>query len=85
MAIRQTEKDCLENVIFFYIFAMKRYKVRKVIRMLEADGWKLDRVCGDHRQYVHTEKRGTVTVPGKKGDDLTQFLLNSIWKQAGWK
>ena len=64
---------------------MRRYKVRQVIRMLRKDGWTLDRTNGDHRQFVHKEKKGTVTVTGKNSDDLSQFLLNSIWKQAGWK
>ena len=64
---------------------MRRYKVSQVIDMLLDDGWELDRVRGDHRQFVHKTKPGTVTVRGKKSDDLSQFLLNSIWKQAGWK
>ena len=64
---------------------MKRYKVKQVIEMLRQDGWILDRTKGDHRQFVHPLKKGTVTVNGKRNDDLNQFLLNSIWKQAGWK
>lgn len=64
---------------------MKRYKVRQVLDLLRADGWKIDRIRGDHRQLVHDEKVGTVTVSGKLSDDLSQFLLNSIWKQAGLK
>ncbi len=64
---------------------MRRYKVRQVIDLLHADGWILDRIRGDHRQYKHKTKPGTVTVRGKMSADLNQFLLNSIWKQAGWK
>lgn len=64
---------------------MKRYKVRKVIALLRMDGWKLVRTKGDHRQFKHPRKKGTVTVNGKPSDVLDQFLLNSIWKQAGWK
>ena len=64
---------------------MKRYKVRQIIRFLEKDGWRLRNCKGDHRQYVHPEKSGKVTVRGKLSDNLDQFLLNSIWKQAGWK
>ena len=64
---------------------MKRYKVRQVIRLLEKDGWVMDRIRGDHRQFTHKNNSGTVTVTGKLSDDLSQFLLNSIWKQAGWK
>ncbi len=64
---------------------MRRYKVRQVIDLLRADGWEIDRITGDHRQFVHKTKAGIVTVRGKLSDDLSQFLLNSIWKQAGWK
>ncbi|MDE5750144.1 MAG: type II toxin-antitoxin system HicA family toxin [Duncaniella sp.] len=64
---------------------MKRYKVKEVISLLEADGWCLSTTKGDHRQYKHPEKPGKVTVRGKPSDTLDQFLLNSIWKQAGWR
>lgn len=64
---------------------MKKYKVKEVLRMLEQDGWYLARTKGDHRQYKHKDKPGTVTVRGKESEVLSQFLLNSIWHQAGWK
>lgn len=64
---------------------MKRYKVKEVIKMLETDGWVLNTTKGDHRQFKHPTKKGKVTIRGKASDDLSQFLLNSIWKQAGWK
>lgn len=64
---------------------MKKYKVIEVLRMLRADGWKLKTCRGDHRQFKHPDKPGKVTVVGKESDVLGQFLLNSIWKQAGWK
>ena len=65
---------------------MKRYKVRQVLRLLKKDGWVIDRTKGDHRQFKNIKgKTGTVTVNGKNSDNLSQELLNSIWKQAGWK
>ena len=64
---------------------MKRHKVKEVIKMLETDGWVLSTTKGGHRQLKHPTKKGTVTIRGKASDDLSQFLLNSIWKQAGWK
>lgn len=64
---------------------MKRYKVIEIIRMLEADGWYLLTTKGDHRQFRHPDKPGKVTVRGKPSETLDQFLLNSIWKQAGWR
>lgn len=64
---------------------MKRYKVKEIIKMLATDGWYLHNIVGDHRQYKHLTKKGKVTVRGKMSEVLDQFLLNSIWKQAGWK
>lgn len=64
---------------------MKRYKVREVIELLEKDGWLLVTTKGDHRQFKHPTKPGKVTVRGAMNEVLSQFLLNSIWKQAGWK
>lgn len=53
--------------------------------MLEKAGWTIVAQKGSHRQFKHPDKRGRVTVNGKDSDTLDQFLLNSIWKQAGWK
>lgn len=64
---------------------MKRYKVREVIEMLEADGWRIISINGSHRQFVHPTKKGRVTVNGHNSQTLSQFLLNSIFKQAGWR
>jgi predicted RNA binding protein YcfA (HicA-like mRNA interferase family) len=60
-------------------------KVRDVIKMLEQDGWYLERTRGSHRQYKHPGKRGLVTVPGKPADELGPGTLNSVRKQAGLK
>jgi len=81
----------LENSIKIYTFAevndicMKPLKVKKVIEMLKKDGWYLARTKGDHRQFKHLTKKGKVTVNGHLSDTLDQELLNSIFKQAGWK
>jgi predicted RNA binding protein YcfA (HicA-like mRNA interferase family) len=64
---------------------LKRYKVKEVIKLLERDGWQLIYIKGDHRQYKHNTKKGKATINGKLSDTLSQELLNSIWKQAGWK
>lgn len=64
---------------------MKVYKVKEVIKLLEADGWYLHSIKGDHRQFKHPKKSGKVTVRGHLNDEVDQFILNSIWKQAGWK
>lgn len=64
---------------------MKRYKVSEILKMLGKEGWYIDRQKGSHRQLKHPSKPGLVTVNGKPSDTLDQDLLNSIWKQAGWK
>ena len=60
-------------------------KVREAIKLVESEGWYLDRTRGSHRQYKHPVKLGLVTVPGKPGDDLAPGTLNSVLKQAGLK
>lgn len=64
---------------------MKRYKVKEIIEMLEADGWVRVTTKGSHRQFKHPTKKGRVTVNGSLSDNLSQFILNSIFKQAGWR
>jgi len=60
-------------------------KVREAIKLVENDGWYLDRTRGGHRQYRHGNKRGIVTIAGKPGDELAPGTKNSILKQAGLK
>jgi predicted RNA binding protein YcfA (HicA-like mRNA interferase family) len=58
-------------------------KVREIIGMIEADGWRQVRQRGSHRQFKHPTKPGLVTIAGKPGDDLAAGTLNSVLKQAG--
>jgi len=58
-------------------------KVREIVHLIEADGWRLVRTKGSHRQFKHPAKPGTVTVAGKPSLDLPPGTLNSILKQAG--
>jgi predicted RNA binding protein YcfA (HicA-like mRNA interferase family) len=64
---------------------MKKLKVREVLTMLKEDSWFLYAQKGSHRQFKHPVKQGKVTVNGKLSDTLSQELLNSIFKQAGWR
>ncbi|CAN2048097.1 mRNA interferase HicA [Candidatus Magnetomoraceae bacterium gMMP-13] len=57
-------------------------KVREIIKIIKKDGWELVRTRGDHRQYHHPFKRGTVTISGQLKDDLHPKTLKSIMKQA---
>lgn len=64
---------------------MEKFKTKEVIKMLEADGWFHFNTKGSHRHFKHPTKPGKVTINQKDNDVISQFLLNSIWKQAGWK
>jgi predicted RNA binding protein YcfA (HicA-like mRNA interferase family) len=58
-------------------------KVRDAAAMIEADGWRLVRTKGSHRQFKHPAKPGLVTIAGKPSLDLHPKLERSILKQAG--
>jgi len=58
-------------------------KVREAIKLIEADGWRLVRTKGGHRQFRHAVKPGTVTIAGKLGVDVPIGTMNSILKQSG--
>jgi len=60
-------------------------KVRAVIKLLEADGWRFVRQTGSHRQFRHPTKPGTVTVAGKPSDELRPGTLANIFWQARLK
>lgn len=57
---------------------------REIFKLLKSDGWFLVRTRGDHYQFKHLTKKGTVTVqhPVK---DLHINNIKSIEKQAGIK
>jgi predicted RNA binding protein YcfA (HicA-like mRNA interferase family) len=57
-------------------------KVRDVIKRIEADGWYLVRVRGEHRHYKHPTKEGIVTVSGHLRTDMPVGTLASVFKQA---
>ena len=55
---------------------------RELIRLLEADGWRLTRTQGSHHHFSHPEKVGNVTIPHPR-KDLGKGLVAAILKQAG--
>ena len=57
---------------------------REVILRLEAAGWLLARVRGDHHQFKHAERPQVVTVPHPKRD-LAIGTLRDIEKKSGVK
>jgi predicted RNA binding protein YcfA (HicA-like mRNA interferase family) len=59
------------------------FKVREIIKIIEADGWYLATIAGSHRQYKHPLKPGRVTIAGKLGAEVPRGTERSIWRQAG--
>jgi len=55
---------------------------QKVIKILERNGFVLDRTKGSHRIYYHSESKRRVVVPYHK-KDLPKGTLMEILKQAG--
>jgi predicted RNA binding protein YcfA (HicA-like mRNA interferase family) len=61
-------------------------KVRDVLKMLDQDGWPLDRTRGSHRQFKHSMKPGLVTIAGKPTDYLGSGMIEATaeekWDRA---
>jgi len=57
-------------------------KARKLIRLLEEQGWELDRIRGSHHQFKHPRAVRTLTVP-VHGKEIPERLAKTIVKQAG--
>jgi predicted RNA binding protein YcfA (HicA-like mRNA interferase family) len=62
---------------------MRIVKVRDLVRLVEADGWKHVRTTGSHRHFKHSSKPNVVTIPGHPGDDVPVGTLKSVLKAAG--
>jgi predicted RNA binding protein YcfA (HicA-like mRNA interferase family) len=57
---------------------------RTIIKLLEADGWRLVVAKGSHHHFTHPIKPGKVTVPHPR-KDFPIGTLNSIERQSGLK
>ena len=57
---------------------------RKLIRLLEQDGWVHVATKGRHRQCRHPVRTGRITVP-HPNRDMKLGTVASIYRQAGWK
>jgi predicted RNA binding protein YcfA (HicA-like mRNA interferase family) len=60
-------------------------KIREIIKLVEADGWRVVTQRGSHRQYKHPSKKGKVTIAGHPSVDVAPKTLKSILEQAGLK
>jgi predicted RNA binding protein YcfA (HicA-like mRNA interferase family) len=58
-------------------------KIRKIIKLVENDGWYLVRTAGSHRHYKHPVKKDIVTIAGHLDMDMAKKTLNCVLKQAG--
>lgn len=56
---------------------------RKLLRMLERDGWELVRIKGDHHTFKKDGVPEIVTVP-HPNRDLPKGLVRRIYQVAGW-
>lgn len=55
---------------------------RKLIRVLERDGWRLVSVTGSHHHFEHSTKPGKITVTHPR-KDIPIGLARAIYRQAG--
>ena len=59
-------------------------KVRDLLCIIKADGWKLAAQKGSHRQFKHPTKPGRVTISGHcESDDVSPDIEKSILAQTG--
>ncbi|MDR2711863.1 MAG: type II toxin-antitoxin system HicA family toxin [Clostridiales bacterium] len=56
---------------------------KELVKMLQKNGWKIDRVQGSH--HIMAKGSDTVSVPVHAGKDLPAGTLNDILKKAGLK
>jgi len=56
---------------------------RELVRLLEKDGWVLDRIKGSHHIMIKDNK--TLLVPVHSSKDLGKGLLNKLLKEGGLK
>lgn len=53
-------------------------------RIIKKDGWRFKNQVGSHRQYVHPNKPGKITIPFHS-KDLSKDTEDQIYKMAGIK
>ena len=56
---------------------------KRLIRMLQQDGWVHVATKGSHWQFSHPAKPGRVTIP-HPNKDIPRPAVASIYRQAGW-
>lgn len=59
-------------------------KPKELLKILQEDGWEIERTRGSHCILKHTRKPGRAVIP-MHNKDLKPGTYNSILKQAGLK
>lgn len=57
-------------------------KDKELLKLLQQNGWKVERIKGSHHIMVKDEKTEVIPIHGK---DVPTGLLNKILKQTGLK
>jgi predicted RNA binding protein YcfA (HicA-like mRNA interferase family) len=58
-------------------------KVRDLVRLLEAAGWRHAKTEGSHHNYVRPGSPGHIIIPGRPGDDIAIGTAQIVLKKAG--
>lgn len=58
-------------------------KFREIEKLILDDGWKFKTSKGSHNHYIHSSKKGKVTIPNHGNKDLDMRTVKSILRQAG--
>jgi predicted RNA binding protein YcfA (HicA-like mRNA interferase family) len=59
------------------------YSPQEIIKVLEANGWFLDRIKGSHHIYKNDELKKSVPIPVHGKKELGKGLFFKILKQCG--
>ncbi len=59
-------------------------KGRDLIKLLEKEGWVLDRISGSHHIMVKDGRR-SIPIPVHRNKDIPKILVKTILKQANIK
>lgn len=62
---------------------MKPISGKRMCRLLEKQGWQLDRINGSHHVYRHPDTGRRTTVPVHGNADLKPGTQRSIMRDAG--
>lgn len=60
-----------------------QYTAKELEKKILQDGWQVYSQKGSHKQYKHPTKKGKVTIPFHKPDNINPRTAKSILKQAG--